>query len=139
LSYQLAIEKAGAEILLYKQFGSYQGDWLAKVIYEGKQMWIHGAYGSCSGCDSFQAEFDNCSHDCPIGGDCFDPLWNDNFHKCNECLTILNRLIEFGLHYLYNNAYTQEEIEAQFKAKDWGDYEEMLEYITKNAITEKVS
>jgi hypothetical protein len=140
VSYELAIERAGAEVLLFKEFGSYQGDWLAKVVYEGKQMWIHGSYGSCSGCDAFQSEFDNCSHDCDgDGGDYYNPLYSNIFYKCNTCFEILERLIDFGKQYIYNNAHTQEELVAQFKAKDWGDYEEMCDFITKNAITEKVS
>jgi len=141
VSYELAMERAGAEVLLYKEFGSYQGDWLAKVIYEGKQMWINGSYGSCSGCDSFQAEFDNCSHDCDgNGGDYYNPVHSNRFYKCNRCMEILEKLIEFGLNYINNYAFTQEEMENKLnKDSDYSDDKEIYEYIIKNAITEKVS
>ena len=54
--YQWCLEMAGARVIAYEEFGSYQGDWLAKVEYKGKVGWIHDYYGSCSGCDAFQAE-----------------------------------------------------------------------------------
>lgn len=57
MSYSQALEAAGAEVLAYKEFGSYQGDWYAKVNLGGAAILIGGAFGSCSGCDAFQAEF----------------------------------------------------------------------------------
>lgn len=56
-NYENAIKLAGAEIHCFKEFSSYQGDWLAKVTYQGKTGWIKGSYGSCSGCDAYEAEF----------------------------------------------------------------------------------
>jgi hypothetical protein len=57
--YQECLEAAGATIHAFKEFGSYQGDWWAKVTLEdGRQGWVHGYYGSCSGCDALQATFD---------------------------------------------------------------------------------
>jgi len=56
VTYSTALEKAGAEVLAYGEFGSYQGDWLAKVRYQGREFWIHDYYGSCSGCDALQAD-----------------------------------------------------------------------------------
>ena len=53
-----AMEAAGAEVLAYEEFGSYQGDWWAKVGYQGREYWVHGTFGSCSGCDAFQSEFE---------------------------------------------------------------------------------
>lgn len=55
-SYREALEAAGAEILAFKEFGSYQGDWLAKVRYGGDTFWLRDYYGSCSGCDAFEAD-----------------------------------------------------------------------------------
>jgi hypothetical protein len=54
--YHWVLEEAGAKVFAFQDFGSYQGDWLAKVEYKGKQGWIRDCYGSCSGCDSFEAE-----------------------------------------------------------------------------------
>lgn len=57
MGYREAFEAAGAEVLLYKEFGSYQGDFYAKIRFNGEIGWVHGSYGSCSGCDAFEAEF----------------------------------------------------------------------------------
>jgi len=46
MSYQIALEAAGAKILAFKEFGSYQGDWWAKVTYKNEMGWIKGCYGS---------------------------------------------------------------------------------------------
>lgn len=60
-SYHWALLEVGAEVHAFQDFGSYQGDWLAKVTYKGKTGWIHDYYGSCSGCDNFEDECDNTS------------------------------------------------------------------------------
>lgn len=51
--YVRALEAAGVKVLAFEEFGSYQGDWWARV--EGG--FVTGSYGSCSGCDAFEAEF----------------------------------------------------------------------------------
>lgn len=61
MSYQEAMEADGAEVLAYKEFGSWGGTWLAKVKYGGVVGWVTGSYGSCPGCDAFEAEF-GCSY-----------------------------------------------------------------------------
>lgn len=53
--YEDILEDVCDKVYGYKEFGSYQGDWLAYVRYKGKDVWIKGSYGSCSGCDWFQA------------------------------------------------------------------------------------
>ncbi len=50
------MKAAGAEVICYKEFGSYQGDWLAKVSFEGETFWIRDCFGSCSVCDAFKAD-----------------------------------------------------------------------------------
>jgi len=46
----------GRRTLLYREFGSYQGEWLMVAL--GDEYAIYkGWYGSCSGCDHLQAEF----------------------------------------------------------------------------------
>ena len=57
MSYQRALEAAGARIIAFEEFGSYQGTWVARVEYGGETGWVIGSYGSCSGCDAFEAEF----------------------------------------------------------------------------------
>ena len=51
-SYEGAMEAAGATVHTFEQFGSYQGEWFAKVTYNDITGWVSGSFGSCSGCDS---------------------------------------------------------------------------------------
>lgn len=58
-SYEETLELAGATVHIFQEFGSYQGDWWARVTYNGVTGWVTGSYGSCSGCDAFHGEFDD--------------------------------------------------------------------------------
>jgi len=49
------LEAAGANVLCFQCFGDYQGDWWAKVEYNGETGWVTGGYGSCAGCDALEA------------------------------------------------------------------------------------
>ena len=57
MSYKSAIEAAGAKVLEFKDFGSWQGEWVALVEYKGEVGWVQGSFGSCSHCDAFESEF----------------------------------------------------------------------------------
>jgi len=57
-SYPMALSVAGYAVHRYQSFGSYQGEWVAEVEKDGDRFWIKSYYGSCSGCDHFEA---NCS------------------------------------------------------------------------------
>ena len=61
MSYELALEAAGAKVIDTHYAGSYQGTWGSVVEYEGKVGLVTGDYGSCSGCDAFESEFGNYS------------------------------------------------------------------------------
>lgn len=74
--YDELLKVAGCKVIAYERFGSYQGDWIAKVEYEGKIGFIHDYYGSCSGCDALEGEF------------------------CYNEQTPLKRVLEFALPYL---------------------------------------
>jgi hypothetical protein len=39
MSYIKALEQAGAKVLAEKRFGSYQGDWVVKLSYNGASGW----------------------------------------------------------------------------------------------------
>lgn len=58
MSYQQALQAAGANVIGIHYAGSYQGTWGAVVEYQGKKGLVTGNYGSCSMCDAFQAEFE---------------------------------------------------------------------------------
>lgn len=116
MGYQSALEAAGADVLAFEQFGSYQGDWLAKVRVDGVEGWIRGAYGSCSGCDAFEGEFGYQGHyhgalgepDRTYVSDYADTLTPET---CAVCLDIKRRFAEFGKSYL-DDVLTQEQVEA---------------------------
>lgn len=55
-TYEELLEDICEEVYCYKEFGSYQGDWFAKVKYNKKICWIHGWYGSCCCCDWLQSQ-----------------------------------------------------------------------------------
>ncbi len=132
--YQGCMELAGATVHLFKEFGSYQGDWWAKVSYGSLNGWVNGSYGSCSGCDAFQAEFGNSSHE---HGDAFVSIYelSEHYNKnCEKCLELKDRLVKFGKSYL-SYIYSQEEAEKEAsKNIEWdSNAEEMLKFIKDNA------
>ena len=101
MGYSNTMEMAGAIVHDYKSFGSYQGDWYAKVTYKGVTGYVQGSYGSCSVCDAFQSEFESVVHyhdtEMVWGG-----LYEGEEFKedCEECNKTKKRLIEFGERYL---------------------------------------
>ena len=133
MSYCEAMEAAGAEILCYKSFGSYQGDWWTKVKYNGNTFWVHGSYGSCSGCDAFQAEFDREEEQC------HEHLYNYQHEPCVACdkakETYTEKLADFGKSYLVAGEYTQKEAEKQ-ASDGWYGGEGQLEYLQANTLEE---
>ncbi len=134
MSYNQALEAAGAEVLESKYFGSYQGDWFALVKRNGTRQWVHGSYGSCSGCDAFEAEFD-------FDGDdrgCEDHRYDkqDNCTACAErSADYARRLATFGASYL-DSAMTQDEAEKYASQHlEWdSEAQEMLDFLKANAI-----
>lgn len=55
MGYIEAIEAAGATVHESEYFGSYQGEVLADITYEGTRGILAFGYGSCGGCDSFES------------------------------------------------------------------------------------
>lgn len=112
MSYELAMEEAGAVIHAFESFGSYQGDWYALVTWNGETGWINGSFGSCSGCDAFEGEFG-------WGADGDDEGCPEHRYKkqldCPSCTqrseAYRNHLAEFGRNYL-ETMLTQEQVEA---------------------------
>jgi hypothetical protein len=131
--YKEALEAAGAEILCYETFGSYQGDWWTKVVYNGDTFWINGSYGSCSGCDAFESEFGYSSDQ-----GCEDHKYSpeDDCAACNTSHKLyLEKLALFGSSYL-TDCLTQEEAEAKASEHlSWDmNAEEMVKFIQDNHI-----
>ena len=128
MSYEQALEAAGAKVLASERFGSYQGDWFALVEYEGRRGYVHGAYGSCSGCDDFEAEFDVDNEKCQ------KHRYDRDSPTCAACdaakVEYQRRLVEFGRDYL-DQLLTQAEAEAlASKNLAWdADAHEMLKWL----------
>ena len=130
MGYSEALTAAGCNVLDFQEFGSYQGDWLAFVEYKGEKGIVTGCYGSCSGCDSFQAEFD-------YGSDNEFYTENGKFYKSfyadpeeevteseyNESKEKYNkRLADFGQSYLSGGLYNRAHYESLLEKLDPEDY-----------------
>lgn len=133
MSYQDALEAAGAKVLQFQEFGSYQGEWYALVEFNGETGWINGSYGSCSGCDAFEAEFGYKDEYCA------EHRWDYQRPACAECdkakADQAAKLADFGKVYL-GTILTQAQAETEAARHiEWdSDAREMLAYIKSNAI-----
>lgn len=138
MGYKECLEKAGAEVFAYEEFGSYQGDWLAFVEYNGERGIVQGSYGSCSGCDAFQGEFDYSEPEEYNGKyyktgntwDEDDQCTHEEYLQAKEELD--KRYADFGRGYLeplYDKAHYERRL-AKINANDEDDWfdEEEKEY-----------
>lgn len=116
--YASSLWASGVKVLAFEAFGSYQGDWWAKVQFpNGEIYFVNGSYGSCSGCDSFQAEFD---------------------YSDNEQPDYLHRLKEFGRDYLTDCRTFDQALEEASKDLEWDtDAQTMVDWIMAQGAMEK--
>lgn len=123
--YQKAMEFAGAIVHEYQSFGSYQGDWLARVSFQGKEGYVVGAYGSCSGCDAFEAEFGD------DGLEFFDEATMRYYPK-PDTDEVWPRFRAFGEDYL-DDIKTVDQARAMFTEQaEWDmDAQRILEWLTR--------
>lgn len=91
MGYREALEAAGAKVEAFEEFGSYQGDWIAKVEINGKRGWVHDYYGSCSGCDAFEAEFSYRNEETPEKLAAFGKTYLDDLKTDDEILVIAGK------------------------------------------------
>lgn len=54
--YEIIAYANGQAPIYYEEFGSYQGEWLMLARDEAGFSLYKGSYGSCSGCDSYEAD-----------------------------------------------------------------------------------
>lgn len=111
MGYCDALTAAGCVVIEYVEFGSYQGDWYAYVNIGGEKGVVTGSFGSCSGCDAFEAEFG----------------WDDHKNPDYE-----GRLKNFGESYLpaLPASHYIEHMEKRVNdGNDWGDEKEILEWL----------
>lgn len=109
--YASALAATGVVVLDFEEFGSYQGDWWSEVKFpNGEVYYVNGSYGSCSGCDSFEAEFG----------------WDDG-----DKPDYLHRLKEFGLDYLTDCMTLDQAIDQAGRNLSWDmDAQEMVNWLT---------
>lgn len=133
MGYSEALEKAGCKILDFNEFGSYQGTWLAFVEYNGEKGIVEGSYGSCSGCDSFQAEFDYTDEPSEKVGKYYKAYWADEDDEITKeeydelKKAADTKLADFGRSYLSGGLYGKEHYQnklANLKEDDWFDEEQ---------------
>jgi hypothetical protein len=102
MSYHDSLIAAGAKVFEFEEFGDYQGTWYALVEYKGQKGLVKGYYGSCSGCDAFESEFEE-----------FGFYNKRDKNEYNE------RLKEFGESYLCDIITPEEALKECEKASSW--------------------
>lgn len=131
MSYVLALETAGAKVIAFEQFGSYQGDWWALVEHNGVTGWINGGYGSCSGCDAFEAEFGW------EEGEVGSKVWRRSGWHIQTQADVdayQAKLAAFGADYLGDLLTQEQAIKQASENMEWdADAKEMVEWLQKNA------
>jgi hypothetical protein len=122
MGYSNALKAAGAIVHDYEMFGSYQGYWLADVtLPDGRKGLIKGYYGSCSGCDAFEAEI---SYDYHNYEDHPDTSSDEFVPGCEKCDALKQKLIEFGAGY-FSGLQTPEALAEEYLGdKYWSTYDE---------------
>lgn len=132
MGYKKCLELAGAVVIDYEEFGSYQGDWLAYVEYKGKKGFIKDYYGSCSGCDAYEAEFGFHDHDC-VDEKYYSPHYSGYKDNCKLCQAEKLKAIKFGEDYLENILSYDEVLKNVSENLEWdGDANNMLEFVKKH-------
>lgn len=141
MGYYHALEAAGARVIEFEEFGSYQGDWYALVEYNNEIGWINGSYGSCSGCDSFESEFGYGSEPTSVGVEMCDKKtykWRKATQKDVDAYR--ERLVSFGKAYL-DGLFTQEDAEANaVRFSDWdGEAAKILAFLKEHTIEKQIN
>lgn len=136
MGYSEALEKAGCKILAFEEFGSYQGTWLAFVEYNGQKGIVEGSYGSCSGCDAFQAEFgwgddvheENGKYYKSWYADEDNEITKEEYDELKKAAD--KKLADFGASYLSGGLYDKAHYEQRLSGLDSDDWfdEETKEY-----------
>lgn len=131
MGYYEALEAAGASVHAYNEFGSYQGQWYALVTYNGETGWIADWYGSCSGCDAFEA-------DVGYERDCCEDHWTHT-PECERCVSreaeYETTLTNFGKTYLEGKLLTTDEVLSKLREECCYscDADEVIAWVETNA------
>ena len=118
MSYENALEAAGATIHNSRAFGSYQGDMWIHLTYNGTTGWLCISYGSCGGCDSYEAWHNDIRHQHP------------DYYENWDAYPTQEELADFGRGYLDSIMTTEEAIVVASERLDWDmEAKEMIEFI----------
>ena len=132
MGYKEAMEAAGAEVLAYEEFGSYQGDWYAKIKFRDKVSWVQDCYGSCSSCDAFESDFQDSGHDC-VDGEYNNPLYDEFLDDCEECQIVKKKLIRFGREYIDQDLTYEDCVKKASENLDWDmDAQKIVDWLEFN-------
>ena len=119
MSYQEALVAAGARVVAFESFGSWQGEWVALVEYRGERGWVQGSFGSCSHCDAFEAEFG----------------WGFEEDGVETEEQYQARLASFGESYLGGLETTEQVVEYFDQNAEWdSESEEAAQWIRETAV-----
>lgn len=129
--YKEVLARLYDEVYCYEEFGSYQGDWLAKVRKGNEVFWLLGWYGSCSGCDFFLS-IEN--YPWEMRSKTFEEAKKQYQEETDRILKAFRDDYEA-------DKFTQEEIEKHYEERlksEWSDDEDaaMLEYVKSHANIE---
>jgi hypothetical protein len=127
MGYASALRAAGAEIVDFKQIGSYQGTWGAIVNFQGERSLVTGYFGSCSVCDAFESQFgymnEDPLHDESEGKYYLDWSRQEEISKENYDAIIergRQELADFGMSYL-RNPLTKDDVIKRIEYYDKND------------------
>lgn len=82
-SYEVVAFANGQDVVLFQTFGSYQGEWLL-MAKDAEQFYVYkGYYGSCSGCDSYEA-WRNYDSEGPTLSQAKEFVGKDDYHSFIE-------------------------------------------------------
>lgn len=102
--YEDAIAKVpGVEVLDIQYFGYYQGSFICKIKVNEEIKYIYADYGSCCGCDSYEAEF------------AFSDPSDEQLASFGESYLSLAQSKEALLDQLKNNIYGEGEESEEYK------------------------
>ena len=86
--YILALRAVGFEVIDFEEFGSYQGDLLVFVRLNGVYGFIIEQFGSCGGCDSFQAD---CKDNTPESLQAFGKQYLDAMKSYDQAFAYVSK------------------------------------------------
>lgn len=119
--YERALEAAGATIHSSQAFGSYQGDLWVYLTYQNITGFLCISYGSCGGCDSYEAWRGDIIHQHP---DYYETNGWDKYPTKEE-------LADFGSRYLDNIMTYEEAIKEASVSLDWDmEAKAMIDWIS---------